>query len=528
MKRSLLHIAGLVFNQPHAITPAKLDVIRGVLAAKLNRGPSAMWDYEDDDEDDPESPDRNFPITPDGIATISVQGTLVRRASGLDAYSGLRSYADISDDIEEAAEDQAIVGIILDVDSPGGQCSGCFDLTDQIAAITNKPVYAVASDSMFSAAYALGSAADLIYVSRTSGVGSIGVIAGHCDMSKADQMDGYKYTLITYGKYKAEGNPHEPLSDHALASIQDEVNRLGDMFVATVARNRGVEPAAIKAMQAECYFGENGITAGLADKMGGIEDALADMRTALGLPQIPEEAPDEDAADVADAFGMSKRATLEAEGLAVRAMFGDLDTATALVVVRRAAKKTTGDINAFAVRCLAPAMLAGESGQQHITGCPVPYGILSHDLGGFKEVYEPGCFSESIQQDDIYALFNHHEDHVLGRKSAGTLAVTEDSTGVHFDITPPSKDWAEALVESMQRGDIDGMSAAFYISKYRWEMRDGWRVRVISAARMVESSVATFPYFKTSAAVTTPAATQVLSQMRQKLNRARLESAKSN
>jgi len=73
--------------------------------------------------------------------------------------------------LEMARDDSAVDALLLDIDSPGGESSGVFD----------KPVWAVANDMAFSAAYALASAADKLFVSRTGGVGSIGVIAMHVD-----------------------------------------------------------------------------------------------------------------------------------------------------------------------------------------------------------------------------------------------------------------------------------------------------------------------------------------------------------
>ena len=135
----------------------------------------------------PEVPSSSSPdslaITPNGIAIIPVVGTLVKRAGAIDAASGLLSYTAIETMIMEAATDPAVGGILLDVDSPGGEVGGVFDLADLIReAREAKPVYALADDA-FSAAYLLASAADRIYLSQTGGVGSIGVIAVHVDES---------------------------------------------------------------------------------------------------------------------------------------------------------------------------------------------------------------------------------------------------------------------------------------------------------------------------------------------------------
>ena len=108
-----------------------------------------------------------------------------------------------------------------------------------------KPMWAVANDLAASAAYALASSADRIWLTRTAGVGSVGVFALHADQSGLDGQAGVKYTYIYAGEKKTDGNPHEALSKSAKADIQDEVDRENDIFLATVARNRGFAGANI-------------------------------------------------------------------------------------------------------------------------------------------------------------------------------------------------------------------------------------------------------------------------------------------
>jgi len=271
----LPHIIGRVFNTPLLISRAKLDVILGVLAPRLrgesvNAGqPPAM---------------RSYDLTPDGIAIIPVIGTLVRRTVGLEAESGLTSYAGIGQQLSAALADSAVKAILLDIDSPGGEAGGVFDLADQIvAARKTKPIWASANDDAFSAAYAVAAAASKIYVSRTGGVGSIGVIAMHLDQSQADADEGLKYTAIYAGAHKNDMTPHEPLSDPARATIQTEVDRVYEIFATSVAHMRGMGIEAVKATEAGLFFGEDAVTAGLADKLGTFSDALGDLSKKLSL-----------------------------------------------------------------------------------------------------------------------------------------------------------------------------------------------------------------------------------------------------
>jgi ClpP class serine protease len=94
-----------------------------------------------------------------------------------------------------------------------------------------KPIYAVADDFAFSAAYALTSAADRIFVTRMGAVGSVGVVVLHTEDSKFNDEQGFKYTYIVKGDRKVDGNPHEPLSERAEKDIQSEIDRQYDQFV---------------------------------------------------------------------------------------------------------------------------------------------------------------------------------------------------------------------------------------------------------------------------------------------------------
>ena len=152
---------------------------------------------------------------------IPIHGTLVRRTVGLEAESGLTSYAAIAGQLEAALANPAATASCSTSTSPGGEAGGVFDLAERIrAAAKVKPVWAVANDLAFSAAYALASGASRLIVSRTGGVGSIGVIAMHVDQSMKDAQDGVRYTAVFAGERKNDLNPHAPISDAAHAFLQ--------------------------------------------------------------------------------------------------------------------------------------------------------------------------------------------------------------------------------------------------------------------------------------------------------------------
>jgi len=276
----LPHLASRLFGTPLLVHRAKLDVLLTVLGERLGVATPAV---------DLALPGPR-PVTspPLGIAVIPLHGTLVKRVLGLEAASGLTAYGEIAAQLDAALADPAIQGILLDIDSPGGEASGCFELARHIRAVAAvKPVWAVANDAAYSAAYALAASAQRLLVTETGGVGSIGVIALHVDQSVKDAHDGYRYTAITAGAHKNEGSPHEPLSVWAHAELQTEVDRLYGLFAEHVAQMRGLPVAAIRATEASLYFGANAVSQGLADGVQSLDATLADFHQFLNARNRP-------------------------------------------------------------------------------------------------------------------------------------------------------------------------------------------------------------------------------------------------
>lgn len=275
----LTHLAARLYDTPLLIARAKLDAILAVLGPRIGL-------HELPTLDAALPGPRNLAPAPSGIALIPIHGTLVRRALGVEAASGLTSYAEISLRLDAALADLAIQGIVLDIDSPGGEAGGAFDLAARIRqAGCVKPIWAHANDAACSAAYALASAAERLTLSQTAGVGSIGVIALHVDQSARDAQEGLTYTAIYAGAHKNDYSPHAPLSADAAAALQTEVDRLYAIFVGQVAAMRGLEPEAVRALEARLMFGEDAVQAGLADAVMPLPQLLAEFTHSLSARQ---------------------------------------------------------------------------------------------------------------------------------------------------------------------------------------------------------------------------------------------------
>lgn len=271
----LPRLSSRLFGKPLAIRQTELDLVLSAVGSRFGLENLPLQ------AQDPGPPSRSLTVSGDGIAVLAVTGPLVHRATGIDALCGMTSYQALAAQLQAAAKDPHVRGILLDVDSGGGEVSGCFDLADEIRVVAAaKPVYAVANESAFSAAFALAAAADRVYVPRTAGVGSVGVVALHVDQSKRDARDGYAYSYVHAGARKVEGNRHAPLSREVRARLQAEVNKVRGLFVRQVARDRGLSTAQVAGTEAGVFFGAEAVAQGFADEVGTLSQALADLKRA--------------------------------------------------------------------------------------------------------------------------------------------------------------------------------------------------------------------------------------------------------
>jgi len=203
------------------------------------------------------------------VAVIPVQGMLLNRFSG--AWGYVTGYDYIRRAYSAALTDTGIKGIVFDVNSPGGDAQGCFELCDVIRSGRKvKPSLALVNANACSGAYAIASAAGKMTVVPSARVGSIGVVTMHVDYSKALDDAGIKVSFVFAGDHKVDGNPYEPLPKSVKDSIQARVDSLYATFVSQVARNRGIEEKAVRKTEAAIYDAEQALEIGLVDR---IEDA---------------------------------------------------------------------------------------------------------------------------------------------------------------------------------------------------------------------------------------------------------------
>lgn len=279
------HILSAFAAEPWAMDRGKLAVIADFLAFKAGGGTVAADEMAARIS---KKQDGEIARREGAVAVIPVHGVLAPKMDLLTEFSGGTSYVGLQSALEAAIADDDVKAIVLDIDSPGGAVPGAQELGEAIRSLRggDKPIIAQVNHLAASAAYWIASQADEVVVSPSGRAGSIGVYTVHEDISAALEKAGVKRTYIAAGEHKVEGNSTEPLSEDALAFVEERVKRSYDRFVQAVADGRGVPVAKVEKDfgQGRVFFAEELVEKGMADRIGTLSDTLA----RFGADRTPE------------------------------------------------------------------------------------------------------------------------------------------------------------------------------------------------------------------------------------------------
>jgi len=359
-----------IFNTPLMIQSMKLDAIIAGLGPRFGL----------------ELPKTDMVLTASGewkrpgyqvigtIAVIDIFGVLAHRMS-FDGNTSeyILGYDVIAKRLDAALNDAAVTGILLQIDSPGGEVAGCFELAQLIHdAQAQKPIHCVISSLAASAAYLLASACAVIGISDTGMAGSIGVVMRHVDVSQMAEKEGIKVTHIFAGAQKIDGNQFEPLSKAVKAKFQDNIDALYEQFISAVSSNRGLSAPAVRGQEAGIYTGTAAIQAGLADRIATPDQMLAAMQQQFkSIPRgstmaaTTEAVSENDTAIIkakAEAFEAGKREGASAERQRMSAILNH-DTAIGREAQAKALALDTDLAPDVAAKVLAASPISAASAQ---------------------------------------------------------------------------------------------------------------------------------------------------------------------
>jgi capsid assembly protease len=295
---ALPNLAGRIFGVPLLIEPQAAATILSVLGDKLEIGAIVVdgtaVDLATARSRGRERAPREYGVTDDGIVLVPVLGTLTSRSMSLRPASGMTGYDSVERAFEQAMSDPSVHGVLMQLDSPGGEAGGALEAARFIRSLRGqKPIWAIADHQAASSAYALASAADRIIMPRGGDVGSVGVLGLHTDRSGELSQRGRKVTVFRRGARKADGHPFGPLEQEAADRIGARLDSLYGEFAELVASNRGLSLNAVYATEGDTFSGADAVRLGLADAVLDPREAMQEFRNFLQLGPVEGSAIEE-------------------------------------------------------------------------------------------------------------------------------------------------------------------------------------------------------------------------------------------
>lgn len=189
---------------------------------------------------------------------------------------------ELTQTLESADDNSDIKAVILDIDSPGGTPVAAEEVSETVTRM-GKPVVALIRSSGNSAAYFVASAADKIFASATSDVGSIGVTISYLDNVEKNKKEGLTYHQLSAGLYKDMLDPDKSLTPAEEKIVMSGLESARDIFVRAVAKNRHLDESYVRTLATgQSFTGLEALDNKLIDSIGGIYDVEKYLQSTLG------------------------------------------------------------------------------------------------------------------------------------------------------------------------------------------------------------------------------------------------------
>lgn len=267
-KRPSMRVLNAIAESSWSILPETLDKIIEIasreheidvdaLAAKMGQRMDKTYDAQ---------------VREGGVGVLNVEGPLFRYANIFSMFSGGSSFDMLALDFNKLVNSEDVHAIVLNINSPGGQTDGTSEFASMVKeARGKKPIVAYVSHTGASAAYWIASAADSIVVEQAAAVGSIGTVA----RVRTEKEKGVREIVSSQSPKKRP----DASTDDGVKQIQEHVDALSDVFIKTVADNRGVKVEKVlkEFGQGGMLVGESAVAVGMADSVGTLEGVIASL-----------------------------------------------------------------------------------------------------------------------------------------------------------------------------------------------------------------------------------------------------------
>jgi protease-4 len=223
---------------------------------------------------------------PDKIAVVPVEGFIASADSTVPGAQPPVTPEGLEVALDQAAEDEAVKGVVLEVNSPGGGVTASDQMHQSILDFkesTGKPVVVSMGDTAASGGYYISTAADEIFANETTATGSLGVIVTLTNFSEAADKYGIEQEVIRSGEFKGMGSSFRELEPDERKIFQSLVDESYEEFVSVIVEGRDLPEERVREIaDGRIYSGEQAKALGLVDRFGDLETAASDARERAG------------------------------------------------------------------------------------------------------------------------------------------------------------------------------------------------------------------------------------------------------
>ncbi len=216
------------------------------------------------------------------IAIIHVEGAIVTGNIGFNtAGSG-----GIVKKINKARDDENVIGIVLRVNSPGGDVYASTMITNALEEFqsTGRPVITSMGDIAASGGVWVTTTSEEIWAENTTLTGSIGVYGVYPDLSPLAKWAGINYDGISMTKAGEIYDVRRGMNEEINKQFREGIENFYKDFVTKVANNREMDfSEVLKVAGGRIWRGDKALELGLVDKLGSLDDAINSMVTKLEL-----------------------------------------------------------------------------------------------------------------------------------------------------------------------------------------------------------------------------------------------------
>jgi protease-4 len=196
--------------------------------------------------------------------------------------------------LQAAFKDKNTQGVVLRINSPGGSPVQAQTIYDEMRRLRQKypdiPLYAVVEDICASGGYFIAVGADRIYVSKSSLVGSIGVLMNGFGFTGLMEKLGIDRRLITAGENKAFLDPFSPLEERHKQFAKQLAEDIHQQFIGVVREGRGKRlketPDIFSGL---IWTGQKSIELGLADGIGSLDYVAREVVKAEDIVEFTQK-----------------------------------------------------------------------------------------------------------------------------------------------------------------------------------------------------------------------------------------------